>query len=544
MSPSPAARSWVRLALLCAVLDASEFLLVRGVDPAGRATLAPQASAIFPFGVFHDLRWISVSHDSWLTFLAEVAGMLVVRGGLSALSVGLAWPETSPRPPATRLLVRGIVSTGLTAALLVPSVSLLFGLAVVPVSWLFLAAVPAALLLALILHPVGVARGWWRRSVPLRALGWVGLSFLVLSAAGAAMAVGPVWTGVAVAVASGLFDAWAWTGMVHAVVDRRPGRVVPVVPVALVSLVAVVVVGTVVGFTHARTHERPRVVVPSPPRGGQPVLVVNGYGSTFDGTMATLIPGPFTERQFSYRGSAPGGAPLPYDAADTVKPIAELDRMLVQQVEAFARSSGRPVDVVAESEGSLIAKTALLARPGIPVASLVMASPLLEPGRVTYPRPGAAGWGVATRELMTLVSRAFQSVAPIDLSPDSSFLRSLDTQGPVLRTAMSCPLPGVRQLEVLPLADATVTPVELSAGIPTVVVSAFHGGLLGKAGVGRIVAAFLEHGTVPPAGLLAGVHYAIRLASAAWQVPDVRSAPSPAGCAAAGAELARRAGHR
>lgn len=534
--------AWWPLAPLCASFDVLEFLLVRVVDPRARAQLAPQASAIFPFGVFHDLRWISVSHNSWPTFLAEVVGMLVVRGGLSALSVQLAWPPGVLRPSVWRLLVRGVASTALSAVLLVPSVSLVFGLAVVPVSWLFLAAVPSALLVALIVHPVGVARGWWKRSVPLRALGWVGLSFLVLSGAGAAMSVGPVWDGLAVAALTGLFNAWAWAGLVHAVVDREPGLSVPVVPVALATLIAVAVGGTVVGFTHVHPHRASTTEAsPVAVSGAQPVLVVSGYGSTFDGTGVRVVPGPFAVRQFSYRGLSASGQPLPYRAGDTVKSIGELDRMMDAQVTALARSSGRRVDVVAESEGALVAKTALLARPDTPVDALVLASPLLQPGRTTYPQPGAAGWGVAAGEFMTLIGRAFQSVAPIDLSPDSAFLRSVDSQASVLQNAMSCPVVGVRQLALLPLADATVTPVHLPPALPSVVVSAFHGGLLGEPGVEALVARFLEHRPVRRDSLLQAAHYAIRLASAAWQIPATPTLPSPTSCSAAGDELAAQA---
>lgn len=542
MTARPGRWAWWPLVPLCASFDLLEFLLVRVVDPGARAGLAPQASAIFPFGVFHDLRWISVSHNSWPTFLAEVTGMLIVRGSFSALSVHLAWPPGLERPSGRRLLVRGVISTALSAVLLVPSVSLVFGLAVVPVSWLFLAAIPAALLVALIVHPVGVARGWWKRTVALRALGWVLLSFLVLSAAGAATQVGPVWDGAVVAMLSGAFNAWAWSGIVHAVVDREPGRVVPVVPVALATLVGVVIGGTVLGFTHAHPHlPAPATAGASPMAGEQPVLVVSGYGSTFDGTRVPVVPGRFAERQFSYRGLSAAGTPLPYGSRDTVKPLAQLDRMMDAQIRALSRESGRRVDVLAESEGALVAKTTLLARPDSPVDALVMASPLLQPGRTTYPQPGASGWGVAAGEFMTLIGHAFQSVAPIDLSPDSPFLASLDDQASVLQTAMSCPLSGVRQLALLPLADATVTPVHLPAAVPSVVVSSFHGGLLGDRGAEKTVARFLEHRPVSSDPLLDAANTAIRLASAAWQIPATSTLPSPASCRGAGAALATSA---
>ena len=520
-----------------------EWALVVVFDPSTKAALAPQAAAVAPFAVFHDLRWIAVGHDSWPTFVLETTGMLFGRGALAALSVRLAWPAGRPRPSGARLLWRGVASTALAAVLLIPSASLLFGLAVVPVSWLFIAAVPLAVLVALVVHPVAVSSRWWRHTVPVRALGWMLASFLALTAAGAAVAAWPDWAGALVVTAAGVFNALAWVGVVHAVVDREPWRVpVPVVPVALAGLVVLVIGGATLGFVHAR-----------PPLGsgghgpsggpGQPVLVVSGYGSTFDGGPTKVLPGDFLERRFSYRGLAPDGTPLPYRSADTVKSLGTLDRMMAEQTRALAASSGRPVDVVAESEGALVAKTALLAHPDLPVQALVMASPLLAPGRTTYPQAGAPGWGVATGAVMNLIGRAFQSVSPVDLSPNSTFVASVDERAPVLRDAMSCPLTGVRQLALLALADATVTPPEAGQGLEKVVIASFHGGQLSDPGNGRLVAQFLHGQPVRGARFLSGAYRAITLASAAWQVPGGPGTPTPESCGTAARVLAAASGN-
>jgi len=81
--------------------------------------------------------------------------------------------------------------TALATVLLSPSVTLLFGLAALPVSWLFLAAVPAALFVAFIIHPAAVSGDWWQRLVAPRAVGCVALSFLVLSLEAAAIDAAP-----------------------------------------------------------------------------------------------------------------------------------------------------------------------------------------------------------------------------------------------------------------------------------------------------------------------------------------------------------------
>lgn len=206
--------------------------------------------------------------------------------------------------------------------------------------------------------------------------------------------------------------------------------------------------------------------------------------------------------------------------------------MMVQQITALAESTGRPVDVVGESEGSLVAKTALLAQPDLSVRNLVMASPLLEPGRTTYPQAGAPGWGVATGAVMNLIGRAFKSVSPVDLSPDSTFVASVDEQAAVLEDAMSCPLFGVRQLALLPLADATVTPPDAGQGLPSVVLDSFHGGQLENPGDDRLVAAFLEGKLVEGDRVLSDTYQAIRFASVAWQVPGGPGTPTPSTCAA------------
>lgn len=512
-------------------------------EPTAKATLAPQVAAVAPFGVFHDLRWIAVGHNSWPTLGLELVTMLLGRGVLGAVSIRLVWSEGRRRPSWSRLFWRGVASSAVAAVLLIPSASLLFGLAVVPVSWIFLAAVPLAVLVALIINPVALAPRWWRQTVPLRAVGWEMGSFLVLSGAGAAMASVPWWAGSLVALASGVFDAWSWRGVVHAVVDREPWSFpVPVVPFSLAALVALVALGSTFGFIGARPSHPVKATSPSAV-GGQPVLVVSGYGSTYTGASVgtATLPTTFSERRFSYRGLAPDHGPLPYRATDTVKPLSVLDRMMAEQIRVLATDSGRPVDVVAESEGALVAKTALLAEPSLPVSALVMASPLLVPGQTTYPQSTSRGWGVGTSVLMRAIGAAFHSVSPVDLSPDNEFLASIDKQGSVLRDAASCPVPGVRQLAILPLADATVTPPGAASDLEQVVVVAFHGGILGQPAYIKVVAQFLDGHR--PAGnqFLSTAEDAIRLASAAWQVPGGPGSPSPTRCASAGTELARTA---
>ena len=515
------------LAALCVGLNLLETGLVLGFDHGARPDLAPQASAVAPFGVFGDLRWLSVYHDSWLSLGLEVAAMLAVRATLIGVSVGLAWPSGLDRPSPPRLLRQGLVGTAIAAVLLAPSVALLFGMAAVPVSWLFLAAVPAAFLVALLVHPVAVTGDWWRRPVALRAVGWVALSFLVLTAATAVMGATPLAVWPVVAGLSGLFNAWTWSGLVRAVLDRSSPRLVPVVPAAILAFVALVAGGTVAGFSQAPPPVAGVGPLTPAEYTGPPVLVVSGYGSTWDGGATHPIPGNFVEERFSYRGLDAGGRPRPYGSRDTVKTLVQLDRMLLSQIASLRRSTGRDVAVVAESEGALVAKTALLADPSALVADLVMASPLRQPGRVSYPTGGASGWGVGTAEAMRLLSDAFQGVAPIDLSPENPFLASLDQQAPLLAHAMACPLPHTRQFALLPLADATVVASAQKLPFPSVVLPAFHGGLLGSASGTKVVAAVLSHRPVTDDALLRLADTALSAAAGAWQVPTLAPGDYP-----------------
>jgi hypothetical protein len=513
---------WWKLVALCIGVNLTETGLVLGFDHGAQPDLAPQASAVAPLGVFGDLRWISVYHDSWFVFAAEIVAMLLVRGALSGVSVALAWPSDRGRPPGRALFNRGVLATALSALLLVPSVVVLFGLAAVPVSWLFLAAVPSALLVALIAHPIGVTNDWWRRPLSLRAIGWVALSFVTLSLAASAMAATPTLAWPIISALAGLFNAWSWAGLVRALVVRRPARfVVPAVPVAIIVLVGTVIGGTLIGFDRGRTPDAGanQLSVRAPER-GQPVLLVSGYGSSWDGRAVHPIPGDFVEERFSYKGLSPQGRPLPYGGADTVKPLSQLARRLLAQVWSLYTKTGKEVDVVAESEGALVAKSAFLAQPGSPVSILVLASPLVGVGRVAL-TDGDRGWGVATNAGMRLLGDALHGVAPINLSPNNAFFSSLNAVAPALDDAMSCEIPGIHQFALLPLADATVAPNPTRLPFPSVVLPAFHGGLIESASGERILSQVLSGRPVSADKLLRLADVAISYAASAWQVPSL-----------------------
>src|SRR6266540_2557200 len=350
---------WSRPGLLavCIALPMIEVGLLWGVGLTSALGIAPSVTAPVPFATFHDLRWLMVYHRSWLGFAVEALALLAFRGVLTALLVRLAWPGGVARPSPAVLIRNATVFTLVSAVLLMPWVGLLFGLAVMPVSWLFFVAVPPVLAVGLLIHH-GVVRAGW--SAPAaRTTGWVALTFAVLTLSGAALSASPAGLRLPVAAAAGLFNAWAWNGIVNVLALRRVPRR------------AVVATGAGLGFrASVRTGGSSLSRAPYA-SGGRPVLLVSGLGGHWDGVPRRWLPGDLDERRFSYRGQSPGGQPLPYDASDTHDTLPELVRTMRDQVEAFHRQSGQKVAIVAESEGALVAKTYLAATPGAPVDELV-----------------------------------------------------------------------------------------------------------------------------------------------------------------------------
>ncbi|HEX8930134.1 MAG TPA: hypothetical protein VGA45_14560, partial [Actinomycetota bacterium] len=167
---------WTHPGLLavCIALPVLEVALLWRLGLSSALGIAPGATAPVPFATFHDLRWLMVYHRSWGGFAVEAAALLVFRSGLTALLVWLAWPGGVARPSVAVLVRNATVFTVVSAVLLMPWVALLFGLAVMPVSWLFFAAVPPVLAVGLLIHHGAVRAGW---QVPAaRTTGWVALT--------------------------------------------------------------------------------------------------------------------------------------------------------------------------------------------------------------------------------------------------------------------------------------------------------------------------------------------------------------------------------
>jgi hypothetical protein len=543
----------------------AETALLSWVGPGARA-LGPQVTALPPLAAYHDLRWLFTFGQSWPAFAGVLIGILVVRSAIDAGFVLLAWPGEAhvKRPGYMTAFWSCTVLTLLVWVVLSPVVTLMFGVALVPFSWPFLAAVPILLGSALMLSHGGVGRAWWRRLPAASTAGWLLIGFAMLSAVAAVQPRlnAPEFLGVA--ALAGLLNARAWYGLAltavkHARAEapqawhwrvvlwevrqavRRRTTWVPVAPVAAM-LVIVLVVGlarlTFTGTVHlapaaagvvagalSPAEGGPGGGVPpdaggvlggSSPPGKAAILVVGGFGSNCCNdakSLAAAEPG-MVVRQFSYLGLNSAGQPIPYHQAADL-PIQELgDRMAVQAGWLQAHTH-LPVDIVAESEGTLGLYAMLARHPELRVGSAVLLSPIIEPGQVGQSGvPGAA--------LITL-NDLIGKMSPYGPSGAKALIDSVSEVGARYFWDISRDA-GIRWFAVVPLADAVTMP---TCPLPSnvAVVQAFHGGLLGDPQVRQMVEDFLSgNSNVPSSRELRSAAQVISAAAAAWRMPVLHPA--------------------
>jgi hypothetical protein len=514
-------------------------------------------TAIPTLAAYHDLRWLFADTQSWVWFTTLVTATLVVRSAMDVVLLRLAWPRDFPAPAIGRSFVSCAALTLLAWLLLTPAVTLAFGVAVLPFSWPFLAAFPILLGIVVALSHGGVLTAWWRRLPPARAMLWMGASFLTATVAAALLAHLPAACALLVIAAAGLVNARAWYGLAGLAVRAQPrvhvsvpAKVVfslPFAPIAGVAVLALVAgtarlffTGTIqLPISPAPTAAVGAALAGNAGPGGQPaaavtavttsaVLVVGGWGSSccdaVDGLRATLPGVPV--RQFSYVGLDARGNPLPSGASADDLPLPALGDKIDAQVKALHAATRRPVAIVAESEGSLGVYAMLARDRGLPVSSVVLLSPIVSPGQLSYPQ-GTNGAPVpedALDELNTLVGR----MSPYGSSGATDLLSSVGEFGARYFSAVTSQAawtrsPGGRPprwLAVIPLADAVTLPdCNLPAGV--IVVPAFHGGLLGDPRVLPMVTTFLSgHKVSSSDGSLRVAAEVISGAAAAWRMPE------------------------
>ncbi len=518
-------------AILAPTLETSLALALGARDA---AVLGPQVSAPPPFDLFHDLRWVAVYHDSWLSLAGELVAVIALRALWVAWVVSRVWPQGTAG--LGRAAGRAAVVHAVVAALLVPWVALLFALAVTHVSFLFLAALPPVVVLALAIHGggVGAALGRWRWGPTASGLVWTLAAFVWLTAAGAVIATAPAPVAVLASGLAGVVNARAWVGIVRGLAGERPRPRRWLAPVAVATTFAAVVVGAVAGLAAARPETEGRPLPVPEGTGPRPVLVAGGLFSRLQAARAVHLPPGYVAWRFSYRGADGSGRPLPYGPEDTLQPISVSARLMARQVAGLWRTYGRPVTIVAESEGALVARTYLVrlypAGSGI-VDRLITLSPNAGPARVYFPAQADQGWGVGSGWALRVLARLIEEVLPLELSPDAPIVRELTDCRDEFEAVLQAELPAeVQEASIEALAD-WVDPVDRGTATD-VVVPATHGGLIRRTDVQRLIGALLQGAR--PAGAPEPLAEAVAAGAAPWRVPALAPSLTPGRCPSRG----------
>ncbi|WP_211842065.1 alpha/beta hydrolase [Salinispora arenicola] len=521
----PRGRLKVLLAL-AAVLPAVEATIFAVLGFQAVRGLAPQVTAVWPYGTYHELRWLFVYHRTIPGFLLAFVGISALRGVLTAAFASLAWPTTVPRPSWRWLLRRNIWIAILTALILSPWAALSMAFATTGLSWYLIASLLPLLVLAPFLLRAGVVAGWWRGLPRIRLVGWAWLNFAVLTGAGALLALVPLWWGVPLAALCGVVNGLLWRQSVAVAVTpgRTRWRLVPVTPLLIVLLVLMFpaiqpLAGNLQG---GRAGWRPPIVTePLPDSVPYAVIALAGHDSEYDGEPAA---DPRVER-FSYRGLDEQDRPLPYTAVDTHRSLGNSAATLAEQVEALHQRTNRPVALLGHSEGAMVARTYLENWPSTEVEAVLLFSPLVMPGRAYYPPAEITrGWGVMAGWQLRVLQTFWNITDESDEEPDQEFIRSLLADAPFYRNRTLCPVPGVRMVAFLPTVTALEAPPGEYHRIPVYELPALHGGLIDRADVADLVLDFLSGESVQRSQVQYEV---LQRFGAPWQPPPLALVINP-----------------
>jgi hypothetical protein len=281
---------------------------------------------------------------------------------------------------------------------------------------------------------------------------------------------------------------------------------------------------------HSRAGTSAKPAARSAAAGLPPVLEVRGFGSSCCSSATTLraIGGGAVTEQFSYRGLSASGRPLPQQAAASDLPLSELGDRIATQVERMHAETGRPVDLVAESEGTLGVYAMLARHPDVPIGSVVLLSPIVNPGQVSYPADDRDARGAVPGYALQAVVWFVGGLSPFGTSGAEKLINSVNQVGAryaqaAIRENREHPR---RWLAVVPLADSLTLPAcQLPAH--TMVVAALHGGLLGDPGVQDTVRGFLSGRSVSTGSPLTTAAEIVAQAATAWRMPQLSPPATP-----------------
>ena len=134
-------------------------------------------------------------------------------------------------------------------------------------------------------------------------------------------------------------------------------------------------------------------------------------------------------QQFSYRGLTAAGQPLPQGSAASNLPLPELGDRIAAQVLRLHQETGRPVDIIAESEGTLGVDAMLATRRDLPLGSVVMMSPIVTPGQVSYPAGSGTAAGLVPADELRAVVWFVGGLSPFGSSGAQRLIDSVDAVG-------------------------------------------------------------------------------------------------------------------
>lgn len=520
-------RRTTALLVLAALPPTIEAALLVGLRLPAAEGLAPQASAVWPYDSYHDLRWLLVYHNSWSGLAVEFTVISLARAVLTTMLIWFAWPVGAVDRPTRRWLFgRNLQITLLAALIISPWAALSVAAAGVALSWYLFASLIPLLVLSPFLQRAGVVRDWWRGLPSVELVGWTTLNFATLTLTGAATSSALNWWTVPMATVAGVVNGLLWQRTVRAACRQSRVRLprVPVAPIAAVlTLVGPILAEGVIGLAAGGQREwRPPVVREDLPGTiDHAVIVLAGYGSSYRGEPTG---DPLVER-FSYRGLGAGGRPLPYPAEATRQSLRRSADLLSAQVDAAHRRTGLPVALVGQSEGAMVARTYLRQRPVSPVDTVLLFSPLVRAGRTYYPPPDEKqGWGLGAGWMLRGIFAVTNLTRENKDTPDIPFVRSILDEAPFYRTQTLCPVPGVLMVAFLPTVSAAEAPPGEYAKIPVYQAPAFHGGLLGRTVAQQRLVRILEGAVVNERRREYGP---LQRLSAAWQAPPLALSVNP-----------------
>jgi hypothetical protein len=531
-----AQRSWLEFALLLGGLilarSAVNAVLVRLAWPAAGKAPAPLSAlrCALGFTVFACLLispvaslalGVAILPFSW-PFLATLPVMLLIALPISHGGMASAWWQRLPSPAAAGWLLADFAVLSVAAAVT----------GQLPIA----AAVPVAGLAGLV-----------------NARAWYGLTAVVARAPATARGNGllarlhripsvPLAMVAAIAVVILAIRLVFLVGVpaVHAT-QGGPGSgraAVGGVPVGGVTVGGVTVGGVTVGGVTVGgvtvggvtvggvTAAQQAATTPSRPRWSRrpPVLVVPGFGSyccSHGQSLAQAMPDTLVQT-FSYRGLDRAGNPLPYGPADSNLPLPVLGDRIAAQVWRLHAKTGRRVDVVAESEGTLGVYAMLALHPHVPLGTVVLLSPIVAPGQASYPVGGGSA-ELPGSELQGVVWFV-GGLSPFGTSGAQTLIGSVNQVGARF-AAQAARHHQLRWMALVPLADAVTLP-DCSLPPNVLVVPALHGSLLGDQAALQMVRDFLTHHQVARTAGMRTTAEIVAAAASAWRIP-LATSPSP-----------------